>query len=64
MTYFKPTTCKEVQIKLIRIDAYPMYNIPTIANTTTSRTRVASCEPIPTKAERRTKLRGGLKTSP
>ena len=47
-----------------RLRTYPTYNIPTIANKTTRRTSNASWAPVPTTAERITKLRGGRKTSP
>lgn len=43
---------------------YPMYSIPMIANKITSRISAANCVPIPTRAERRTRLQGGRKTSP
>lgn len=49
---------------LHKFSTYPTYNIPTIASKMTRRTSNASWAPVPTTAERTTKLLGGRKTSP
>ena len=58
--------CKEKHDRLAtkEVRAYPMYSIPMIASKITSRIRADNCVPMPTRAERRAKLRGGRKTSP